>query len=122
MAEGQIDIDGGLLVERTPPCDPKLCALAGHPHAHCTCGLPMAPAAEGCQLCRRERLDPVGLRRRRRTGDSEAWDGLSFPSRRRCRIGSGDRERYRHLIAAVLRPEEPDSLRVQPAGGEADDA
>jgi hypothetical protein len=41
---------------------------------------------------------------------------VSYPSRRRRRIG-GDRERYRQLVAEVLRPEEPERLRIEVARG-----
>lgn len=100
-------------IRRASACDPKLCALSGHPHAHCACGLPMAPAADVCPLCGLERLDPVDQRRRRRgAADPEAWDGLSYPSRRRNRIGGRDPDRFRQLITVVLQREEPGYLRL----------
>jgi hypothetical protein len=98
--------------KRAPACDPKLCALAAHPHAHCSCGLPMAPGADVCVLCGRERLDPIEQPRRRGADDPAAWDGLSYPSRRRRRIG-GDGDGYRQLIEVVLQPEEPGYLRLE---------
>jgi hypothetical protein len=99
-------------VERASSCDPRLCALAEHPHGHCSCGLPMLPTAEACQLCIHERLDPTELPRRRGADEPEAWDGLSYPSRRRRRISTGNREMYLQLIIFVLRPDGPDGLRL----------
>jgi hypothetical protein len=99
-------------MERASRCDPKLCALAEHAHGHCSCGLPMAATAEACQLCIHERLDPLELPRSRGADEPEAWDGLSYPSRRRRRIGTENREMYLQLIAFVLRPEGPEGLRL----------
>jgi hypothetical protein len=104
------------VIERASLCDPKLCALAERPHAHCSCGLPMEPDAEVCQLCMREQLDPDELLRRRGVEEPAAWDGLSYPSRRRRRITSRDPERHRELIAAVLQPE-LGSLHIEVARG-----
>jgi hypothetical protein len=95
-------------------CDPKLCALVGQPHLHCACGLPMTPGEATCALCGMELLDPDPAERRSRdtADDPLAWDGRSYPSRRRHRVGCGAVEAYEHLILMVLRAEGPGDLRL----------
>jgi hypothetical protein len=93
-------------------CDPKLCALAGQPHLHCACGLPMAPGEATCALCQMEELDPVEHPTRRVADDPLAWDGRSYPSRRQHRVRCGAVDAYQHLLLMVLRTEGPDDLRL----------
>jgi len=96
--------------QRPSSCDPRLCALAEVPHSHCSCGLPTAPDETACRLCIQEQVDPIE-QPRGRTGDPAAWDGVSYPSRRRRRTRV-DRERYVQLLEIVLSPTEPDYLRL----------
>jgi hypothetical protein len=96
--------------EQVATCDPKLCAEAGRPHLHCSCGLPMAPGEAVCALCQMEELDPVEHPTRRVADDPLAWDGQSYPSRRQHRVGGGAVEAYEHLILMVLRAEAPENM------------
>ncbi len=47
-----------------------------------------------------------------RSEEPEAWDGLSYPSRRRHRVGRPSAETYELLLAVVLRSAEPAELRL----------
>lgn len=85
-------------------CDPRLCTFAGHAHMHCVCGLPMPPGAELCALCLAEGFDPIEAKSQERGDDPLAWDGFSYPSRRRRRIHVGDSEFHLQLIERILQP------------------
>jgi hypothetical protein len=91
-----------------------LCELGEDPHDHCECGLPMAPGADRCPMCREEGLDPIG----RASGSDLHWDGKSYPSRRRRRLGNSDPDGYIALLSAIVRP--PGAAGVS-AGGDVDD-
>jgi hypothetical protein len=93
-------------------CEPSLCGLAKRPHRHCFCGLPMSVDDELCSLCRLEGHEPLAMTRSHaRTEDPYAWDGISYPSRRRRPVVCGNPEPYRLLLFATLRRDEPDALR-----------
>jgi len=85
-------------------CDPRLCAFAAHEHAHCGCGLPMAKGAALCALCLAEGLDPIESPPAERGDDPLAWDGLSYPSRRRRRIHVDHPEFHLQLVERILQP------------------
>jgi hypothetical protein len=93
-------------------CDPEVCGLGRQPHKHCICGLPMAMDDDMCALCRLEEADPKDRRSRVRAEDPYAWDGCSYPSRRRRRVRCDEEEPYRLLLFSVLRADEPDVLRL----------
>lgn len=63
--------------------------------------MPMAPGARRCELCAVERLSPI-----ERGGCVQllpyAWDGKSYPSRRRHRLCSPAPEVYEQFLAVVL--------------------
>jgi hypothetical protein len=65
-----------------------------------------------CSLCAMEGVHAVGRGLPVRSEESEAWDGLSYPSRRRHRVGRPSAETYELLLAVVLRSEEPEELRL----------
>lgn len=85
-------------------CDPRLCALADRKHVHCVCGIPMPPGAALCALCLAEGLDPIEPKPLERGDDPLAWDGLSYPSRRRRRIHVAEPEFHLQLVERILQP------------------
>ncbi len=82
-----------------PTCLPRFCALAGRPHLHCACGLPMAAGDATCALCALEGLAPLGR-------SAMSWDGSSYPSRRRHRIACLSEDSYGLLLRVVLNEDE----------------
>jgi hypothetical protein len=92
-------------------CTPKLCALAGCPHQHCCCGLPMELGEAMCVLCMLEELAPQGRR------SSLEWDGTSHPSRRRRRMECPSVEPYGELLRVVLEGDEAGAPRMRSAPG-----
>ena len=63
--------------------------------------MPMASTARRCELCAVERLSPVQLSGRIQARPF-AWDGRSYPSRRRHRLCSPAPEVYEQFLAVVL--------------------
>jgi hypothetical protein len=63
--------------------------------------MPMASSVRRCELCAVERLSPI-----ERDGRVQlrpyAWDGKSYPSRRRHRLCSPAPEVYEQFLAVVL--------------------
>jgi hypothetical protein len=85
-------------------CDPRLCSFAAQDHAHCCCGIPVQKGAALCALCLAEGLDPIESTTPERGDDPLAWDGLSYPSRRRRRIHVDHPEFHLQLVERVLQP------------------
>jgi hypothetical protein len=95
------------VIETTSPttrCVSRLCALAGQPHTHCPCGLPMRVRDAMCRLCLLEGLEPAGRSATER-------DSTSYPARRRHRFGSAPLEVYGEFLRALL---EGDEAEVPP--------
>jgi hypothetical protein len=98
-------------VGETRQCDPRWCGLANHYHEHCICGLPMRSEATVCSLCKLEGIDPVPIGAAPPL-DGLAWDGFSYPSRRRHRRHLALPEPYEHLLEAVLGSGARDTIRL----------
>lgn len=94
------------------PCDPRHCGFAERPHAHCACGMTMPSSAARCDLCAMEGLDPAIDASLAAEPEIDAWDGRSYPSRRRHRVGRADAELYEQLLLVVLGQHEPPHLRL----------
>jgi hypothetical protein len=88
-------------------CHPQHCVVAGEPHDHCVCGLPMTAEARCCRFCEVEglELDRVVLE-----DEALAWDGVRYASFRRHRRVGAYPERYQSLLAEVLAPGQSDEV------------
>lgn len=64
------------------------------PHAHCGCGLPMAPDADQCPLCVAEGTVPL------EDVDQLVWDQRTYPSFR-CNRYRGHPDAYILLAKAI---------------------
>ncbi len=87
--------------EETDRCHPRSCELGTRQHQHCSCGLPMRVGAAVCRWCDAEGLDPTP-ETEMSDADPLAWDGRTYPSRRRRRISAPEDEGLRRLLVAVL--------------------
>ena len=85
-------------------CNPQYCELGDEPHDHCACGLPMRPGQILCAICQREgaSFTPGATT----YIEDEAWDGVSYPSRRAFREPRPFPEAYEHLLLATLAPDQ----------------